>query len=411
MGFPEGFWWGTAASSTQTEGAAPASDWARWERTGRAPASGEGNGFATEFAGDFALLAEHGLRHHRLSIEWARIEPAPGRRDPAAIEHYTEVLRAARDAGIEIWVCLHHFTLPGWFADDEGGFVDDRARGYHWARHVDWMGETFGDLVFGWKPVNEPLAFAGAGWLLGLHPPGRTDLEAFGAALRAVHLANHEAWRLLRSGGKPVATIMNLSPIQPGVRSRDVREREQAAAVAAAFDDVYWSCWIRALRDGVLSTPGTVETEVPDMAGSFDLIGFSYYHAQTVHADGTTGPYPPDAPVGPMGYAPWPEGLGLVLRRLAEELPGRPLLVSECGLGTSGVGTDDAERVRYLDDCIGIVSDAVDDGIDVRGFFHWTAVDNYEWLHGYDVQFGLFDRDRNPKASAELARRHATAGR
>jgi len=410
MSVPDGFWWGTAASSTQTEGAAPASDWARWERAGRAPRSGDGNGFATEFASDFALLADHGLRHHRLSIEWARVEPAPGRRDPAAVEHYTEVLRAARDAGIEIWVCLHHFTLPGWFAEDEGGFLDDRARSYHWARHVDWMGETFGDLVFGWKPINEPVAYAGAGWLLGLHPPGRRDLEAFGRALRATHLANHEAWRLLRSGGKPVATIMNLSPIRPGVRSRDVREREQAEAMAAAFDDVYWGSWIRALRDGVLATPGTVETEVPGMADSFDLIGFSYYSAQTVYADGTTGPYPPDAEVGPMGYAPWPEGLGIVLRRLADELPGRPLLVAECGLGTSGVGTDDAARVRYLDDCIGIVAEAIADGIDVRGLFHWTAVDNYEWLHGYDVQFGLFDRDRNPKQSAELARRYATMG-
>jgi beta-glucosidase len=412
MGFPEGFWWGTAASSPQTEGAAPRSDWARWEAEGRVPPSGDGNGFATEYRTDFAAFAEHGLTHHRLSIEWARVEPFEGKRDQDAVDHYLEVLRAARAAGLEVWVCLHHFTLPGWFADDLGGFQDDRARSYHWARHVDWMGETFGDLVFGWKPINEPVAYTGAGWLLGMHPPGRTDLEGFGRALAATLLAQHEAWRLLRSGGKPVATIMNLSPSFPAVRGRDPAEREAADAMARAFDDVIWGSWVRALRDGVLATPGTVEREVPDMAGSFDLVGFSYYSAQAVYADATTGPYPTDARPTSMGYAPWPEGLGLVLRRLHDELPGRPLLVAECGLGTdAGEGPgrlDDQARVRYLDDCIGIVSDAIDDGVDVRGFFHWTGVDNYEWSHGYDVQFGLFDRDRAAKASAALAARYAT---
>ena len=88
MGFPSDFWWGTGASSTQSEGAAPASDWFREEQRGTYPRSGDGNGFGTRYAEDFALYAEHGLRHHRLSIEWARIEPEEGRRDPAAIEHY-----------------------------------------------------------------------------------------------------------------------------------------------------------------------------------------------------------------------------------------------------------------------------------------------------------------------------------
>jgi beta-glucosidase len=413
MGFPDGFWWGTAASSTQTEGAAPRSDWYRWEEAGRAPRSGEGNGFATRYAEDFQLLAEHGLTHHRLSLEWARLEPEEGKRDPDAVEHYTRVLRAAADADVQIWACLHHFTLPGWFSDDLGGFLDDRARSYHWARHVDWVGETFGDLVAGWKPVNEPLAYAGAGWLLGQHPPGIAEAGEFGTALRATYLAQHEAWRLLRSGGKPVATIANLSPIHPDVRARDPLERERATAMASAFDDAYWNSWIRALRDGVLQVPGTTEIEVPDMAGSFDLIGFSYYNAQSVRADGSTGPYPVDAEVSGMGYAPWPEGLGVVLRRLADELPGRQFVVAECGLGTTAPPTggpadpDDDRRQRYLAECLDQVEAAIEDGVDVRGFFHWTAVDNYEWLHGYHQRFGLFDRDRNPKGSAGLAARYA----
>lgn len=404
MPLPDDFLWGTAASSTQCEGAAPRADWARWEREGRAPASGDGNGFATRYRDDVALYAEHGLTHHRLSLEWARLEPEPGRHDPAAVEHYRDVLGAARDAGVTPWVCLHHFTLPGWFSDDLGGFLDESAR-IHWSRHVDWVGETFGDLVGGWMPVNEPVAYAGAGWLLGMHPPGRRSSEEFQEALEATLLAQHEAWRLLRSGGLPVATIMNLAPLHPGVRSRDPGEREVAGAVCAAFDDAYWRSWIEPLRDGVLAVPGRPRREIPEMAGSFDLIGFSYYSALTVYADATTGPYPADARTGPLGDAPWPEGLGIVLRRLADELPGRDLLVSELGVGT----TDDDWRCQVLEDSLREVERAVDDGVPVRGVFFWTGVDNYEWLHGYDAPFGLFDRDRQAKGSAGVAARWARA--
>src|SRR5580698_2516629 len=104
MRWPDGFMWGTGASSTQCEGAAPASDWWDWERQGRAPISGDGNGFAKRFAEDFAIYASLGLTHHRLSIEWARIEPEEGIYDRAAIEHYREMLAAAHEAGVTPWV-------------------------------------------------------------------------------------------------------------------------------------------------------------------------------------------------------------------------------------------------------------------------------------------------------------------
>lgn len=399
--FPDGFWWGTGASSTQTEGAAPTSDWFRWEQAGRAPRSGDGNGFATRYAEDFQLYADHGLTHHRLSLEWARLEPTQGRHDPAAVEHYREMLTVARSSGVSVWACLHHFTLPGWFADDLGGFVPRENR-VHWERHVDWVAETFGDLLFGWKPINEPHAYAMLGFQMGLHPPGVAGEAQFAEALEAVHLANHAAWMLLRSGDQPVATVHDLIPVHPGVRTDNPHERTAVDERVRRFDEAVW-CWARALRDGVLQVPGRPAIEIPDMAGSFDLVGFSYYFGMTLFAD-DVGPYPADARVGPMGFAPWPEGLGIVLRRLAEELPGRALLVAECGVGTD----DDEWRTEVLRDSLVQVEMAVEDGIDVRGLFHWTGVDNYEWDFGYDIPFGLFDRDRAPKGSAELARAWAT---
>jgi beta-glucosidase len=407
MPFPTDFWWGTAASSTQTDGAAPRSDYRRWEELGRVPPSGAGNGFATNARDDFALFAEHGLTHHRLSIEWARIEPYEGKRDRDAVDRYLDILRAARDAGIAVWVCLHHFTLPGWFSDDLGGFGDRRGREYHWARHVDFVAETFGDLVYGWKPINEPGAYAALGWLLGLIPPGRRDPAAFAEALEAAHLANHVAWRLLRSGDRPLATVHNVSPLFPA------DDRPETAAALRRVDETFWGSWLRPLQEGVLQISGRGPIEDDEFIAAWDVIGFSYYSARQVGPDGRLRPYPSDADrLNPLGDAAFPEGLRLCLDRLAEELPGRDLLIAECGWGTAADRAGDDEwRVEYLGECLRHTEAAIDDGIPVRGFFHWTGVDNYEWMLGYDAQFGLFDRDRNPKPSAELARAWATGQR
>jgi beta-glucosidase len=394
--FPDDFWWGTGASSTQAEGAAPASDWFAMEQAGLVPRSGDGNGFGTRYAEDFQLYAEHGLAHHRLSIEWARIEPSEGTRDPAAIEHYRAVLEAALAAGVQPWVCLHHFTLPGWFTEmGEGGMVDDHARSYYWARHVAFCAETFGDLVFGWKPINEPSAYAF------IYSAARGDASKRFELLGATLLAQRDAWRELRGGGKPVATIHNLSPVFA------VAETVPADRALGSYEEGVWNVWMRADRDGILELPGRAPREVQDLREACDLVGFSYYAATGIGAEGRPVPYPTGARVGPLGYSPWSEGLGLVLHRLHDELPGRPLLICEHGVGTD----DDEWRRDVLGESLEIVDGALADGIDVRGFFHWTGVDNYEWNHGFTVPFGLFTRDREPRDSAALLRQVASSRR
>ena len=160
-----------------------------------------------------------------------------------------------------------------------------------------------------------------------------------------------------------------------------------------------WDVWMRADRDGVLALPGRLEREIPDLREVGDLIGFSYYSATGFDDEGTAVPYPPGARVGPMGYAPWSEGLALVLQRLHDELPGRPLLICEHGVGTD----DDAWRCDVLRESLAYVAEATSDGVDVRGFFHWTGVDNYEWSHGFSVQFGCFTRDREPRGERRAA--------
>jgi beta-glucosidase/6-phospho-beta-glucosidase/beta-galactosidase len=222
-------WWGTAAAATQCEGAAPRSDWAGWEAEGRVPPSGDGNGFRTRYADDFALLAEHGITHHRLTVEWARLEPSDGRWDEDEVAHLRRVLEAGHDAGVAVWACLLHGSAPGWFTDDRRGWLDDKAASLTWPRHVDRVAEALGDLVAGWVPIHEPELAARLGYGEGLFPPGRRREDDEHDALAALRTAEAEAARLLRTGGAPVAVT---------ARSGEAREAEDLLVVSAAVDEL-----------------------------------------------------------------------------------------------------------------------------------------------------------------------------
>lgn len=376
--------WGTGSSAVQVEGASPHDNWYAWEQAGHAPRSGAGNGFASRYAEDLSLLARWGFTDHRMSVNWARVQPEPGRLDPAAVAYYRDVLSAGRAAGLRMWVTLLHTALPRWLADAGGVLApdfDDR-----WRTWVDTVAERFGDLVDGWMPVNNPTSFAQKAYLAGTFPPGARSTGEFFQALVAVHRADFAAAARLRATGRPVCSNESLTHLVPADDSAE------AAAAVAQWNMAVWDSWLALARSD-------------EYADAFDHYGFSYYAATAVDGAGQARPYPAGAPVGPLGYVPWVEGLALVLRRLAAELPGKPLVVAELGYG----GDDDA-RVGYLTDAVRHLRDARADGIDVAGVFFWTGVDNYEWLAGDAVPFGLFDRDRRPRRSAELVRSLASTG-
>jgi beta-glucosidase len=250
--------------------------------------------------------------------------------------------------------------------------------------------------VFGWQPVNETnyypaAAYLGRGW-----SPGHNDLEEYRTVSQQMHLATADAAVRLKQTGKPVASIFGLSTLEL------LDDEPATLEFAERFYNANWNAGIGLFRDGVLRFANCQAIDRSDLQGSFDLIGFSYYCAHGVR-NGHIVPYPESNNPSPLGYSIWPDGLGLVLDRLHTELPDTPLLIAEYGVGAS----DDLTRAEYLSAGLKLTHDAIQRGIDIRGLFHWTAVDNYEWLHGFDLQFGIINADRTIKPSARLLQREA----
>lgn len=347
-------------------GPGPASDVAaaRLSQSGR-PAP------ALDLARDLEALDQRAALGHddvRLTFDWARLEPVPGQRDGAVVEHLREVLAAARRLRIEAWGCLHDVALPGWFAVDEHGLADDRARRYYWARHVEQVGEELGDLVDGWIPMVEPSRWALRGWLTGAAPPGRLDdAEGFSGALEGALLGSVEAALRLRSSGRPVATAHWVVPAFPGRVTPDVPPSPDAEAMTTTVDEALFGCWRRLLAEETLLVPGRNAIEVPGARSAFDRIGFTYRHAVAVRGDGALLPYPQQLPTGADGQATWAEGLALALHHVAEMFPDHPLLVAGYG-----VSADDPSFDEFDQESRSILRGALDDGIDLRAAW-WSA--------------------------------------
>lgn len=219
---------GAVLTATEIEGVAPAADWSLWIRRGRAPAPALTTSFAESWVEDLEQLASLGITTVQVTLEWASLEPRPGAHDEVAVEFRRDLIQGAKANGLQVWACLVDGTLPGWFADDAGGFNDDKARSLLWPRHIDWIGEHFGDLVDGWVPQREPITWALRRYLLATAPPGRSDPIQAAKAVQAAVLADAEAWRLLE-GTAPVATYQTARTIRP--RLDDVKAKPQAAAL------------------------------------------------------------------------------------------------------------------------------------------------------------------------------------
>ena len=413
ISFPQGFLWGCATSSHQVEGNCTNNDWWAWEQEGGHIRDGSVSGLACDhynrFEEDFALARELCHNAHRISIEWSRIEPEEGRWDMAEVDHYRRVLESLHRHGLTPFVTLHHFTNPLWFRD-RGGWLDPQAPELI-SRYAGFMARELGGMVPFWLTINEPMIVVAAGYVFGYFPPCLQDMGQAMVAARHLLLAHGRMYHAIHEATThhpQVGIVMAMNYYQP--KDPDSEGDRQATKMA---DDLMNEYFLAGIDRGVIPPPVGQGQEAPGLKGTSDLIGFNYYsrHVMSETSLATAslqGEPPPDAELCLMGWEVYPEGFYRLLKRL--QAYGQPIHVTENGISTF----EDDQRSRYLLRHLREMHRAISEGVDVRGYLHWSLTDNFEWAEGYYQKFGIVamdpdTRERKPRPSAYLFRDIAQA--
>ncbi len=390
--FPKGFYWGASAASYQVEGGIENTDWAEAAREGRVPVCGRACDHYHRYEEDFDLAKSLGHNAHRLSVEWARIEPEEGRFDEAAIAHYRKVLEALHARGITPMVTLWHFTLPLWFSV-RGGFERSDSPEL-FARYCAYVTKELGDLCSFFSTMNEPIVVTSNGWLRGSWPPFKrftltdfvkitnSDRKYEARADKGIHgplLFLRVRKNLARAHNAAYAAIKSINP------RLDVNFVKHVI-----FFDAGWKPWHK-LMAWIANWQWT-HVFMKRTYRQCDSIGLNYYFYKKF---GDTETYPKTD----MDWDICPEQIYGCLKMLARY--GKPLYVTEAGVADE----KDAFRGDYISRQVEGVRRALQDGIDVRSHMYWSLLDNYEWALGFEKRFGLIAIDydtleRTPRPSA-----------
>jgi beta-glucosidase len=427
MSFPNEFVWGAATAAYQIEGATEAdgrgeSIWDRFSHTPGKVANGDTGDRACEhyyrWREDLDVMSSLGLQGYRFSISWPRIQPdGRGPANRKGIDFYRRLCEGLLERGIAPLATLYHWDLPQ-ALQDEGGWtsreVADRFEVY-----AELVFERLGDLVQDWVTHNEPWVTSFLGYGYGTKAPGIQDWHA---ALTSAH-------HVLLSHGKAVAAFRDSRRTGRIGITLDLTHVYGDAEAALRFDGNRNRWFLDAvLRGGYPadmvdlyeSRLGPLEFVQPEdleeIAAPIDFLGVNFYQPAVVRLDGDRGPIgvqelPPDGPTTAMGWRVAPDALTELLLRLKHDYGDLPLLITENGasfddppVDGSGV-VEDAQRVEYLRDHVAAVERAVGAGVDVRGYYVWSLLDNFEWEYGYSSRFGIVGVDfesqrRTPKRSA-----------
>jgi len=373
--FPDGFLWGTATAAHQVEGGNFNNDWWEFEHAPGTPCA-ESSGDACDsfhrWAEDVDLVSTLGMNAYRFSLEWSRIEPAEDEWSGASLDHYRRHCERCHERGLTPVVTFNHFTVPRWLAA-RGGWEWAEAP-ERFARFCERAADRLGDLI-GWAcTLNEPNIVGMMGYLWGVFPPAVTDAGRRRAVDEAQCRAHRLAVEALRAapGSFPVGLTLSMTDYQavPG-------GEERMAALRRENEDVF------------------LEATAGD-----DFVGVQCYSRLRVGPEGMLGPEA-GVPVTQMGYEYWPRAVEGTVRRAWEFTRGIPVVVTENGIST----TTDSERVAFVTEALDSLGRCVADGVDVRGYFYWSLLDNFEWVLGYRPTFGLVAVDpvsfeRRPKPSA-----------
>lgn len=413
--FPTGFLWGTASSAHQYEGGNTNNQWHHWEEQQHI-LTGERSGQAVNWwqaaEKDFQLAEQMENNALRLSIEWSRIEPQAGQWDSAAIDRYREMLTDLHRRHIKPVVTLHHFTDPLWFSE-RGGFVREENIAL-FVRYVEYVVSRLSDLCDFWLTINEPNIYAIMGYQQGHFPPGEQSLPLAIQVMRNLMYAHVQAFYAIRRL-QPQAQIgyclhYHLFDAASGFSPLD-------SAVAGIQENGFVWAALQAGERGRLTFPfNLLAKSIPHASGARDYHGVNYYTRDLVRFDPTKpgelfgrrfirkNSIRNDPGLeGNFGEI-YPEGLYRVLKDVYRRTRGnKPIYVTENGF-TDAV---DDRRPRAILEHLAMIHRAIQDGIPVRGYLHWSLIDNFEWNEGWGVQFGLIELDRAtqrriPRPSASL---------
>jgi len=432
--FPPGFLWGAATAAAQVEGAAHQdgkqdSIWDHFARTPGNVANGDTPDRSVDhyhrMPEDVVLMRELGLDSYRFSVSWARVKPGDGPANPDGLAFYDHLVDELLEAGILPWLTLYHWDLPQ-AVEETGGWANrDTAR-----RFEDYAALVYGalgDRVTHWTTFNEPLCSSLIGYAGGEHAPGRQEPRAGLSALHHQHLAHGLATQTLRDlGAEKVGITLNLTNAIPNDRA-DPADIDAARRIDALWNRAFLEPLLlgRYPADFLADVAGhdfaslVHEGDLAIIAQPIDFLGVNHYHDDNVSghplpATASGGLRPTQKPTSSpfvgsehvtfpsrglprtaMGWEVNPDGLRALLSRLGREYPSLPpLYVTENGSAYDDVvsadgAVHDTERVAYLEAHLDAVADAIADGADVRGYFAWSLLDNFEWAWGYDKRFGI----------------------
>lgn len=396
--FPSGFVWGVSTAAHQIEGGLM-NDWTEWEQThattfatdapskfaktspvweqikpeATSPAnyiSGIADDSFHKYREDVGLMVELGVTASRFSIEWARIEPKEGEVDQTAIQHYKDVIAELRKHGIEPWVTTLHRTLPAWVAKQGGWANKKTVRDY--GEYVTKLAEEFGSDVKFWMPLNEPVLNVGGGFVVGIIPPGKknifTALRAYGNMIAA----HNHAYDILH---------------------KHIRDSQVGCAHAAVYAEGFQNKWYNNALVALLHYLANWKF-LNGIKDHVDFIGIQYYTRGVLKL--TTKNFLPSIQNVPMPGPRsdlveeiYPVGLYNYARMIWQRYH-KPIYVTENGIADR----NDTYRAQYIKDHVAEIHRAIEDGIDMRGYFHWSLIDNFEWDTGFWPRFGLAAVDR-----------------
>ena len=450
------FAFGAATAATQIEDQNPATDWFTWTAPEGSGGLGKGTFVGDAVRGyskaneDIALLQQMNLDDYRFSMEWARIEPTRDTISEEALVHYDQLLDGLLAANIRPNVTIHHFSGPVWTHDprDAGcanGPSDTNLCGWsnpdaseliaELAEHAALLAQRYGGKVDNWATLNEPFNYILASYGFGVFPPGQSfllsDWDRLVATYRnfaAAHVAIYNAIKAndtIDADGDGIAASVGLTlsviAWQPARNNQPSNDPADIAA-AARMDYAYNIFFAKAVYEGGFDSDldGTFDEQLPEWQGKLDWLGLQYYFSggvtartQAIRQLALTPCYPPidfGSCIRPednthwvpeMRYAFWEPGLYDLLMSASRRWPDLPLIVSESGLATH----EGQRRAEHVTRSLEQIHRAITDGADVRGYYHWSLTDNFEWAEGFGPRFGLYTVDyttyaRTPTAGA-----------